>query len=108
MKKLILIFTIICAFSLTANAQAKKLSSKEAANADAKELAQVVGLTDTQTQDFARLFEQKYLMLEIPNLSNERKSIVSSSIDAKLTASLNEKQMKALDAKPGLHQRLIK
>ncbi len=108
MKKIILIFAVVLTFGFTTNAQSKKLSSKEAANADAKELAQVVGLNDTQTQDFARLFEQKYLMLEIPNLSNERKSIVSSSIDAKLSATLNEKQMKALDSRPGLHERLIK
>lgn len=108
MKKLLLIFTLICAFSITASAQDKKVKPQDAAKADATELADLVGLTATQTQDLYNLFEMKYQYKEVENLSDERKQIITQTMDAKIRATLNEKQMATLESKPQLLERLIK
>ena len=106
MKKLLFIFTLICVFSINANAQEKNVTSQDLAKKDAVELTQLLSLTDTDTENFFRLFEMKYTMLEDKSLSEERKSIITSTIDAKIRATLNEKQMAILEANPELFKRL--
>lgn len=106
MKKLLFIFTLICVFSINANAQEKNVTSQDLAKKDAVELTQLLSLTDTDTENFFRLFEMKYTMLEDKSLSEERKSIITSTIDAKIRATLNEKQMSILEANPELFKRL--
>ncbi len=106
MKKLLFIFTLICVFSINANAQEKNVTSQDLAKKDAVELTQLLSLNDTDTENFFRLFEMKYTMLEDKSLSEERKSIITSTIDAKIRATLNEKQMAILEANPELFKRL--
>lgn len=98
MKKLLFIFTLICAFSLTANAQDQKLKPQDKAKKDATELAELIGLTPTQTEDFSRLFEMKYQTLEIKDLSEERKSEMARIVEMKIRASISDKQAQILDA----------
>lgn len=106
MKKLLFIFTLICVFSINANAQEKNVTSQDLAKKDAVELTQLLSLTDTDTENFFRLFEMKYTILEDKTLSDERKSILSTTIDAKIRGTLNEKQMAILEANPELFKRL--
>jgi hypothetical protein len=106
MKKLLFILTLICAFSINASAQESKLSSQDLARKDAAELTELVGLKDGETENFFRLFETKYTILEDKNLSQERKTILSNTIEAKIRASLNEKQIAVLEANPELFKRI--
>lgn len=115
MKKILFIFSLLCAFSINASAQdlktntnseVKKITSQDLAKKDAVELTQLLGLTDTDTENFYRLFEMKYTILEDKTLSDERKSILSTTIDAKIRGTLNEKQIAILEANPELFKRL--
>ena len=113
MKKILLIFTLLCAFTLSANAQDKKTAVSPKVDAtveakkDANDLTRLLNLNSTQTNDFYRLFEMKYKMLQ-ENLSDERKAIITQSIEAKIKASLTADQIKTLEAKKDLYNRLIK
>ena len=61
MKKFIAALTLMLAFTINANAQEKKeLTSAEKAKKEATALSQYLGLNETQTADFERLFEQKH------------------------------------------------
>jgi hypothetical protein len=105
MKKIVLILSFLFAFTM--NAQDKKLKPADAAKADALELKALVQLTETETYDMTNLFQMKYDMLAIENISQERKSIMKQTLDAKIRASLTPEQMATLEAKPELFKRLI-
>lgn len=108
MKKLIAVITLVFAFSVNANAQDKKIvSGAEKAKKEAAELTQFLNLGETQSNDFFRLFENKYRTLEQSDLSAERKVELSRVIEAKIRASLDEKQMDKLDKNPELLKKLI-
>lgn len=104
MKKIVLILSFLFAFSM--NAQDKKLKPADAAKADALELQTLVKLNETETYDMTNLFLMKYEMLAVDGISSERKSIMKRTLDAKLRASLNEKQMATLEANPEFFKRL--
>jgi hypothetical protein len=83
------------------------LKPADAAKADALELQALVKLNETETYDMTNLFQMKYDMLAIENISQERKSIMKQTMEAKIRASLNAKQMATLETKPDLFKRLI-
>ena len=97
MKKIILVLSLIFAATLNVNAQDTKLSVEVNAKKEAAWLAETVGLTETQTQDFYRLFEMKYQTLADKNLSAERKQEFLNVVMLKIQASLDGKQMKKLE-----------
>lgn len=113
MKKILFIFTLMCAFTFSANAQEKKTAESTKINAqveakkDASDLASLLKLNDTQTNDFYRLFEMKYQILQ-ENLSADRKNILAQDIEAKIRATLNADQMKTLEAKKELFSKLVR
>jgi hypothetical protein len=106
MKKIFFILALVCAFTLSANAQEKRLTSQEAAKKDAVELAELVGLKDNQIEDFYRLFERKYIILEDKSLSEEGKAELEKVMDAKIRATLSEKQMSILESNKVMFERL--
>jgi len=106
MKKIFLVFALVFAFTLTANAQEKRLTSQEAAKKDAVELAELVGLKENQIEDFYRLFERKYEILEDRSITKESKEELEKVMDAKIRATLNEKQMSILESNKEMFQRL--
>ena len=108
MKKLIYTLAVFFTVLLSSNAQEKRLDPKEVARTDAKELAQLVNLDATQTENFARLFEMKYNTLSINNLSDERKAELSRIMELKIRATLDAKQMEILDKNKEFLTRLIK
>ncbi|WP_298394616.1 hypothetical protein [Flavobacterium sp.] len=108
MKKILLVFAFFCFFTINASAQEKRLTSQEAAKKDAIELAELVGLKDNQIEDFYRLFEVKYTTLENRSLSAEKKAELEQVMDAKIRATLNEKQMSILEANKALFEKLKK
>jgi len=107
MKKIFFALSLMLAFSISANAQEKKINVQEDAKKDANELTQLLGLNSTQNGDFYRLFEMKYQTLVTPDLSYERKSELSRIIDMKIKASLNGEQIKKLEESTALYNRLI-
>lgn len=106
MKKLIFVLSLIFATTLNVNAQDTKLSIEDNAKKEAAMLAETVGLTETQTQDFYRLFEMKYQTLADKELSTERKQEFLNIVMLKIQASLDEKQMKKLEADTELLARI--
>lgn len=106
MKKILLVFAFFCFFAINASAQEKRLTSQEAAKKDAVELAELVGLKENQIEDFYRLFEVKYTTLENRSLSVEKKAELEKVMDAKIRATLNEKQMSILESNKALFERL--
>lgn len=108
MKKLIAVLTLFLAFTINANAQDKNSqTSAEKGKKEAAELSEYLGLNETQTQDFARLFIQKNTILETQDITEERKAELSRVIEAKIRASLDANQTEKLEKKPDLFKRLI-
>ncbi|MEN9337013.1 MAG: hypothetical protein RLZZ500_2000 [Bacteroidota bacterium] len=107
MKKLIAVFALFLATSLSMSAQEKEMSVQELAKKDAVELAKLVGLPDTQTEDFFRLFEMKHEVMTNKNLSTERKTEMSNVIEAKIRGTLSPQQMAVLEANKPVFDRLI-
>ena len=107
MKKIIFVLTLMLAFSINANAQDKKMNYQEVAKKESAELSELLGLNDTQTADFYRLFEMKNQTLQGQELSPERSAELTRIIDMKIKASLTEEQIKKLEANIDLYERLI-
>lgn len=117
MKKIIAIFVIMLAFGVNANAQQKAKTTtkapsaqtqddvKAAATKDVEALNKVITFEGTQKNDFQGLFENKHNNLK-ENLSDERKAILSNSIEAKLKATLTPAQFEKVAATPGLLKKL--
>ena len=99
MKKLIAAVTLMLAFSINANAQAKKTAVKDVKNVkeltaepldpqtaskkDAGQLGEFLGLNDTEIMNFQRLFEMKQTVLQDKNMSEERKTEMRRVVEAK-------------------------
>ncbi len=121
MKKIIAIFVIMLAFSVSANAQQKAATTKkvetkavekkspkdikEASMNDLVALKKVIAFEGTQEADLYRLFEHKHELLQ-QDLSTERKQILSETIEAKIKATLTSSQMDKVAAKPALLKQL--
>jgi len=121
MKKIVFVLTAIIAFSFSSNAQNKKELSKEDmvkqeqlkkespevnAKNDAVELSKYLGLDDTMTNDFYRLFEMKYKTLQ-NELTPERKTELSRVMEAKIRATIGDAKMEKLESNEALYKRLI-
>jgi hypothetical protein len=108
MKKLIAAFTLMLTFSINANAQDKNTSSAyDLGKKQAAELTEFLGLDKVQEENFARLFEQKISVLDIKDLTQERKDEFSRVIEAKIRASLDQNQIERLEKNKELFQKLI-
>ena len=108
MKKLIAVITFMLAFTINANAQDKKVSpSYDKAKKQATELTEYLGLDQTQNENFTRLFEQKIIVLDDKNLTQERKTELSRVIEAKIRATLDQNQMEKLEKNTVLFKKLI-
>ena len=128
MKKILFVLTIFCFSATAANAQTKittpaskpvevvkkteetinfvPVDAVALAKVDATEIKNLLNLDDIWTQNFYRLFEQKY-RAQNENLSSVRKTELNRIIDAKIRASLKPDQMATLEAKEELFKRLV-
>jgi hypothetical protein len=106
MKKLIFVLTLLFAFTINVNAQETKISVEDTARKEAGLLAETVGLSTSQTNDFYRLFEMKYRTLEDKSLSVERKKEFLNIVMMKVQATLTEVQMKKLEGNAELLDRI--
>lgn len=109
MKKIFFILTLLLAFTINANAQEQRtepVSSVDAAKKDAAELGALVHLDNAMVEIFFRLFETKHIILEDKNLSAERKLELERVMDAKIRATLTEKQMSILESNKTFFEKL--
>lgn len=107
MKKYIAAFAFFITAVFGVNAQTQEATIQELAKKDMAELSQIVGLPETQKEDFFRLFEMKHEVTSNKNMSSERKAEMSRVIEAKIRGTLSAQQMAALEAKPEVLNRLI-
>ena len=101
MKKIITSLVFLLAFTVSVNAQDnntqnKKVSNQELAKSDSFDVAKLVGLDKTKTEDFTRLFEMKQEILNNPNASEERKKEIVRIVGLKIEASLDANQIQKL------------
>lgn len=111
MKKIIAVLTLLFAFSINANAQDKSgyvgLNSTEKGIKQASELSEYLGLDKTMNENFSKLFEQKFQVLESKEISEERKTELSRVIEAKIRGTLDGNQMEKLEKNQNLFNKLI-
>jgi hypothetical protein len=111
MKKIIAVLTLLFAFSINANAQDKSgyvgLNSTEKGIKQAAELSEYLGLDKTMNENFSKLFEQKFQVLESKEISEERKTELSRVIEAKIRGTLDGNQMEKLEKNQDLFNKLI-
>ncbi|RZJ76241.1 MAG: hypothetical protein EOO45_02970 [Flavobacterium sp.] len=126
MKKIIAMLAITLAFGLNANAQEKVTKVKtprektatvkadspeiaamnEAIDKDVQLLSSVVKLDDQGVRTFTGLFRNKHKVLSQKDLSDERKTVLAESIDAKIKATLTPEQNVMLSKKPDVLKQL--
>ena len=107
MKKLIAALTLLLAFSINANAQDKDTpTAYDLGKKQAAELSEYLKLDNTQTENFAKLFEQKITVLENKNLSPERREEFSRVIEEKIRATLDSRQIERLVKNKVLFEKL--
>jgi hypothetical protein len=111
MKKIFAVLTLLLAFSISASAQDKNgyegLDSAGKGKKQAAELSEYLTLDQTMNENFARLFEQKFVILDDKNATPERKAELSRIIEAKIRGSLDGNQMERLEKNPELLKKLI-
>jgi hypothetical protein len=107
MKKIFFALSLMLAFTINANAQESKVNVQELAKKESAELAQLVGLSESQTTDFKQLFEMKHQTLSSQQLSAERRAELTNIMDRKIRASITPEQMKKLEANTELYDKLI-
>ncbi len=108
MKKLIALVTLLLAFSINANAQAKKVvvSSEQAAKNDITALTAKVKIDATLEKDLLTLMVMKHNTMSDPTLTKEQKENASKGYEHKLMSGLNEAQRKELMKYPDLVKQL--
>lgn len=109
MKKLISIFVLLLAFSLSAQAQEKKQAVKtpeELAKLDVFSMSKAIDINQgSLTTDLNNLLVKKYYMLQEAKNDSEKEQ-VSQIIDAKLKATLTPEQLRVLSS-TDLYHKLI-
>ncbi len=106
MKKIIAVLTLLFAFTVSANAQDRKMNAEEAAKYEAHLMGEYLGLKGTQQDDFVRLFEMKHQTLNDASLSPERKAEMSRIVEMKIRASLTADQISKLESNPEMMARM--
>ncbi len=111
MKKIFAVLTLLLAFSISANAQEKSgyvgMDAAAKGKKQAAELSEYLGLNDTMNQNFAMLFEQKFIVFDDKNVTPERRAEVTRVIDAKIRGTLDQNQIERLEKNPELLQKLL-
>lgn len=108
MKKILGILVLFLAFTINANAQDKSFKKVDVAveaKKNAAEMADYLKLESSEVENFFRLFEYKYNVLN-ENLSEERKAELARIVDLKIRASLTPAQIEKLDKNKELLKKL--
>jgi Spy/CpxP family protein refolding chaperone len=107
MKKIIAIIAVLLAFTVSAQAQAKKTTSLDAAKKDIALLASKIKMDETLKADLTTLMVTKHNTMSDAKLSEADKESASKQYIRKLMSALNEDQKKALNSDPELLKKLV-
>lgn len=107
MKKIIAIIAVMLAFTVSAQAQAKKTSAQEAAQKDIALLASKIKMNETLKADLTTLMVNKHITLSDAKLSDMDKENASKQYIRKLMSALNDEQKKVLNSDPELLKKLV-
>ena len=105
MKKIIALFVMFFAFTVSMNAQTEE--AKTAAEKDLKQFNEVVTVNKDTQQALYYLFIKKHEAFIQQDLSDERKTEVSKVIEAKLRATLDSDNIAKLEKNKDLFNQLI-
>jgi hypothetical protein len=108
MKKLIALATLLFAFTLSANAQDKKvIVPEEVAKKDLTTLIQKLNINEDLQRDFYTLMVMKHEQLQKnPNMSAADKEKMGKRIEAKMISALNDTQKATFNSDPELKKLL--
>jgi len=110
MKRLLSIFVLFFAFTLSASAQTEKKeivqTPEQKAKKDTFELSKTIDVDGDMQAALYQLFLKKHSELEGSKLSEDGKKELSNIIDMKLKATLADEQIKKLQS-TGLYEKLI-
>ena len=106
MKKIIAVVTLLLAFTINANAQDKKVSSKEAATNDIEALAAKVTISETLKADLLTLMTMKHDALSDVTLTPAQKESALQAYAHKLMTGLSKEQGEKLKKDPALLKQL--
>ena len=106
MKKIIAVVTMLLAFTVSVNAQDKKVSSQEAAQNDIAALTSKVTISETLKKDLLTLMVMKHDALSDATLTAAQKENASKSFEHKLMSGLSKEQREVLLKDPALMKKL--
>jgi hypothetical protein len=119
MKKIIIAGIFALAFSVSANAQTKKtvvapnkkelvsMTPEQAAKKDGTAISEFLGLDETKTEDFIRLFIMKHQVMQDKSGTVESRKEMSRIVGLKIEASIDSKQLEKLKSNTALYNQVI-
>lgn len=110
MKKLLSIFVLFFAFTLSASAQTEKRkpTPEENAKQNTFEVSKAIEISADLQASLYKLFVKKHTELSKEGITENEKQEVYKTIDAKLKATFSDEQIKKLESTDGLYDRLLK
>lgn len=106
MKKIIAVLTMLLAFTVSANAQDKKVSSQEAAQKDITALTSKITLSEDLKKDLTTLMVMKHDAKSDATLTAEQKANAMKQYERKLMSALTKEQRETLMKNPELFKKL--
>ena len=119
MKKIIIAGIFALTFSVSANAQSKKtvvtpnkkelvsMTPEQAAKKDGTAISEFLGLDETKTEDFIRLFIMKHQVMQDKSGTVESRKEMSRIVGLKIEASIDSKQLEKLKSNTALYNQVI-
>ncbi len=107
MKKIIAVVTMLLAFTISANAQDKKVSSQEAAQKDIATLATKITLPEDLKKDLTTLMVMKHDAKSDVTLTQAQKENALNAYERKLLSALSKEQQETLKKNPEFLRKLM-
>ena len=119
MKKIIIAGIFALAFSVSASAQSKKevvksnkievvsMTTEQAAKKDGVAISEFLGLDETKTEDFIRLFIMKHEVMQDKSGTIESRREMSRIVGLKIEASIDSKKLEKLKSNTELYNQVI-
>ena len=107
MKKIIAIVTMLLAFTISANAQDKKISSEEAAKKDIAMLATKITMSDDLKSNLTTLMVMKHDAKSDVTLTQAQKENALNAYERKLLGGLSKEQQETIKKNPEFLRKLM-
>jgi hypothetical protein len=119
MKKIIIAGIFALAFSVSASAQSKKevvksnkkevvsMTPEQAAKKDGVAISEFLGLDETKTEDFIRLFIMKHQVMQDKSGTVDSRREMSRIVGLKIEASIDSKKLEKLKSNTELYNQAI-